>query len=396
MKQTKKQKQLVLEVFRITIPAIMDLLAQTLLAFFDMLMVASLGASAVSAVGLGHAPIIAIVPAFMAVGMGTTSLVSRAYGANNVKEGKMAVIQSLLLCIPIALVITAVMLWNMEWILQHIGRADDLDFAAAKQYYSISVIGLFFICFNVIYFATYRAIGKTKVPMLINIIGIFMNIFFNWIFIFVLKQGVLGAAIATLLSKIFSFSCFSYFTFFSKKYWISLSFQDFSWNNVMATRILKIGIPAAAALVGQQLGKNARKEAEYNAKVCTFMSLLVMSAFALLFFSIPHLIISLFTKERELQNLSASALRIVSLCQPFLAVSMVLAGALRGAGATRTVLIITVLGIFGVRLPLTYLFLNVWKTGLLGAWWIMTIDLAFRSAATYYAFKKGKWKYVKV
>lgn len=45
----------------------MDLLAQTLLAFFDMLMVASLGASAVSAVGLGHAPIIAIVPAFMAV-----------------------------------------------------------------------------------------------------------------------------------------------------------------------------------------------------------------------------------------------------------------------------------------------------------------------------------------
>lgn len=55
---------------------------------------------------------------------------------------------------------------------------------------------------------------------------------------------------------------------------------------------------AAAALVGQQLGKNARKEAEYNAKVCTFMSLLVMSAFALLFFSIPHLIISLFTKER--------------------------------------------------------------------------------------------------
>lgn len=153
---------------------------------------------------------------------------------------------------------------------------------------------------------------------------------------------------------------------------------------------------AAAALVGQQLGKNARKEAEYNAKVCTFMSLLVMSAFALLFFSIPHLIISLFTKERELQNLSASALRIVSLCQPFLAVSMVLAGALRGAGATRTVLIITVLGIFGVRLPLTYLFLNVWKTGLLGAWWIMTIDLAFRSAATYYAFKKGKWKYVKV
>lgn len=246
MRQTQEQKQLVVEVFRITIPAIMDLLAQTLLAFFDMLMVASLGASAVSAVGLGHAPVIAIVPAFMAVGMGTTSLVSRAYGANNIKEGKNAVIQSLLLCIPIALLITILMLWKAEWILQHVGRADDLDFIAAKQYYKVSVLSLLFICFNVIYFATYRAIGKTKVPMIINIVGIFMNIFFNWIFIFVLKQGVFGAAIATLLSKMFSFSCFSYFTFLSKKYWISLQIRDFSWDRIMAGRILKIGIPAAA------------------------------------------------------------------------------------------------------------------------------------------------------
>src|SRR3712207_3720840 len=195
LKPTKEQKELIVEVFKITIPAIMDLLAQTLLAFFDMLMVATLGASAVSAVGLGHAPVIAIVPAFMAVGMGTTSLVSRAYGAKNIEEGKMAVIQSLLLCIPIVFVITTLMLWKTEWILQHIGKANDLDFIAAKQYYKVSVISLLFICFNVIYFATYRAIGKTKVPMLINIIGIFMNIFFNWIFIFVLKQGVFGAAI---------------------------------------------------------------------------------------------------------------------------------------------------------------------------------------------------------
>lgn len=72
--------------------------------------------------------------------MGTTSLVSRAYGANNVKRKDGG--DTSLLCIPIALVITAV-IWNMEWILQHVGRADDLDFAAAKQYYSISVIGLF-------------------------------------------------------------------------------------------------------------------------------------------------------------------------------------------------------------------------------------------------------------
>lgn len=116
------------------------------------------------------------------------------------------------------------------------------------------------------------------------------------------------------------------------------------------------------------------------------MSLLVMSAL-LSFFSIPHLIISLLRKRENCKIYPLPPCELfpyVNLSSQFLWSWQVPCE----AGATRTVLIITVLGIFGVRLPLTYLFLNVWKTGLLGAWWIMTIDLAFRSAATYYAFKK--------
>lgn len=445
MRRTVEQRGLIQEILKITIPAIMDLLAQTLLAFFDMIMVASLGASAVSAVGLGNAPVIAILPAFTAIGMGTTAVLSRAYGANQKKEGKAAEVQSLLLCIPVALLIISIMLWKSDWILQHIGRADDLDFVAAKQYYQVAVLGIIVVCFNITYFAIYRAIGKTKIPMLINVASIFINIFFNWIFIFVLHMGVLGAAIATFISKSFVCLCCTYLTFFTKKYWVSLEFSDFSWDRIMAGRILKIGLPAAAeqlmlrfgmlffemmviylgnvpyaahklasnaesfsynlgfgfsvaaaALVGQQLGKDSPKGAEYNGKICALMALAVMGGFGIFFFAVPQHIMSLFTREAELRDLSAQALRVVSFCQPFLAVSMVLAGALRGAGATRSVLLITTFGIFLVRLPLTYFFLFVLKTGLIGAWWVMVIDLAFRSSLSYYVFRKGKWKYMKV
>lgn len=60
-------------------------------------------------------------------------------------------------------------------------------------------------------------------------------------------------------------------------------------------------------------------------------------------FIAPNLLISLFTDDPKVVSLSAMALRLVSICQPFLAISMILSGALRGAGATKSVLFITFL-----------------------------------------------------
>ena len=110
----------------------------------------------------------------------------------------------------------------------------------------------------------------------------------------------------------------------------------------------------------------------------------------------PNLLISLFTHEPAVVSLSTTALRLVSICQPFLAISMVLSGSLRGAGDTKSVLVITFLGIFLIRIPTTYLFLDILNFGLAGAWIVMTIDLFIRSSLLYYVFKRGKWKYLQV
>ena len=75
---------------------------------------------------------------------------------------------------------------------------------------------------------------------------------------------------------------------------------------------------------------------------------------------------------------------------------MVLSGCLRGAGDTKAVLLITSLGMYLIRIPLTYLFLYKLDTGLLGAWVVMSIDLGFRSIACYRTFKKGRWRYLSV
>ena len=106
--------------------------------------------------------------------------------------------------------------------------------------------------------------------------------------------------------------------------------------------------------------------------------------------------VSLFTDDKKVIELSTTALKIVSICQPFSGASLVLAGSLRGAGDTKSVLFITFLGIFLIRIPTTYLFLDILNFGLAGPWIVMTIDLFIRSSLLYYVFKRGKWKYLQV
>lgn len=67
-------RKLIKNIFQITLPAVFDLLAQTLIMAFDMKMVSSLGASAISSVGVGTAGMFALIPALIAVATGTTAL----------------------------------------------------------------------------------------------------------------------------------------------------------------------------------------------------------------------------------------------------------------------------------------------------------------------------------
>ncbi|MDO4690188.1 MAG: MATE family efflux transporter [Fusobacterium sp.] len=440
-----KDKEVIKEVLRISIPAVLDVLAQTLLGAFDMMMVGSLGSAAISSVGIGSAPFNAILPAIMSVGIGAAALISRAFGAQNKEEAKRATIQSLIISVPLGIFITLIFTIFSREVISLVARDESFDLRNAIIYHNINALGFIFIAFNAVFFSAFRAISRTKIPMIGNIICLFINVILNYFFIFVLKMGVAGAAIATTLARssltIISF----YLVFYKKSEWIKLGKVDLFIDLQVIKRVVKVAIPAAieqlslrigmlifeimvislgslsysshkiastaeafsfslgfafsfaaTALVGQELGRENPQKAMRNGYICMTMGLIVMSAMGLIFFIAPKLIISLFTKEVDVRIVASSVLKIVSICQPFLAVTMVLSGALRGAGATKSVLLVTFLGIFLVRIPTTYFFLNILKTGLIGAWIVMTIDLAFRSIIIFYIFKKGSWQYIKV
>ena len=440
-----ENRKLIKNIFQITLPAVFDLLAQTLIMALDMKMVSSLGPSAISSVGVGTAGMYALIPALIAVATGTTALLSRAYGADNKLDGKKAFAQSFFIAVPLGIILTIIFLIFSEQIINLVGNAKDMNLSDAILYQNMTVIGFPFLGVSIATFYAFRAMGENKIPMIGNTLALVLKVILNFLLIYLFKWGIFGAALSTTLTRLFSAIFSIYLVFWSKKNWISLELKDLKFDYFTSKRILKVGIPAAveqlglrigmlifemmvislgnlsyaahkialtaesisfnlgfafsfaaSALVGQELGKGSSQKALKNGYICTIIAMIVMSTFGLLFFIIPQFLVSLFTKDKDVIELATMALKIVSICQPFSGASMVLAGALRGAGDTKSVLLITYLGIFLVRIPITYLFLDVLNFGLAGAWIVMTIDLVIRSSLAFYIFRRGKWKYLQV
>ena len=440
-----ENRKLIKNIFQITLPAVFDLLAQTLIMALDMKMVSSLGPSAISSVGVGTAGMYALIPALIAVATGTTALLSRAYGADNKVDGKKAFAQSFFIAVPLGIILTLIFLVFSEQIINLVGNAKDMNLSDAILYQNMTVIGFPFLGVSIATFYAFRAMGENKIPMIGNTLALVLKIILNFLLVYLFKWGIFGAALSTTLTRLFSAIFSIYLVFWSKKNWISLELKDLKFDYFTSKRILKVGIPAAveqlglrigmlifemmvislgnlsyaahkialtaesisfnlgfafsfaaSALVGQELGKGSSQKALKDGYICTIIAMIVMSTFGLLFFIMPQFLVSLFTNDKDVIELSTMALKIVSICQPFSGASMVLAGALRGAGDTKSVLLITYLGIFLVRIPITYLFLDVLNFGLAGAWIVMTIDLVIRSSLAFYIFRRGKWKYLQV
>ena len=440
-----ENRKLIKNIFQITLPAVFDLLAQTLIMALDMKMVSSLGPSAISSVGVGTAGMYALIPALIAVATGTTALLSRAYGADNKVDGKKAFAQSFFIAVPLGIFLTIIFLIFSEQIINLVGNAKDMNLSDAILYQNMTVIGFPFLGVSIATFYAFRAMGENKIPMIGNTLALVLKVILNFLLVYLFKWGIFGAALSTTLTRLFSAIFSIYLVFWSKKNWISLELKDLKFDYFTSKRILKVGIPAAveqlglrigmlifemmvislgnlsyaahkialtaesisfnlgfafsfaaSALVGQELGKGSSQKALKDGYICTIIAMIVMSTFGLLFFIMPQFLVSLFTNDKDVIELSTMALKIVSICQPFSGASMVLAGALRGAGDTKSVLLITYLGIFLIRIPITYLFLDVLNFGLAGAWIVMTIDLVIRSSLAFYIFRRGKWKYLQV
>lgn len=451
--------------FKLAMPAIGEMLMQTLLGFADMAMVGTLGASAIAAIGLSDMPMMTAMSVFAAISVGTTALVARSIGAKQQEDANNIAKQSLIMSVIMTLIFTSLAIYLARPIVTLMGAQEDV-IPLAEVYFRTVSFGLPFMIISMIMSGVLRGSGDTKTPMyinglanIINIVGNFFMIFHSRIVEFTIPllnkhvslyipgagMGVEGAAISTSIARSIA-GIIILWILISNRGAVKINIKEKLRLDIpIIKRIFNIGIPAAVeqfsmrfgqlmfsriiaslgtvtfashritiiaesisfmpgfgfalaatTLVGQYLGAERPDLAEKSGFTAVKMAAIVMSVFGVVFFVWPDLFLQIFTRDKEILDSARWCLRIVAISQPFLAATMGFAGGLRGAGDTRWVLIITIIGVWGIRVTLAAIFVFVFNWGLIGAWIAMSIDLIIRGTLYFFRFKSGKWKYLRV
>lgn len=186
------------------VPIMVEQLLSSLMGTADTMMVSNVGSAAISAVSLVDAINILVIQALSALAAGGAILCSQYLGSQNLKKAKCSAEQVLFVMLVLSCSLSLLCLIFRFPLLRLIFGTVDTDVMANSQIYffftllSFPFIGLYDAGASIL-----RAQNNTKGPMTISILSNFLNIGGNAILIFVFGMGVAGAAISTLVSRIF-------------------------------------------------------------------------------------------------------------------------------------------------------------------------------------------------
>jgi putative MATE family efflux protein len=153
---------------------------------------------------------------------------------------------------------------------------------------------------------------------------------------------------------------------------------------------------AAATMVGQSIGAGKYVRAKLENWEANRLAAIGMAAMGVVFFFFPYVLMRGFTQDEAVVELGTQFLRIVAVMQIPLSLTMVLAGSLRGAGDTRFIMWATTAGMWGVRVPLAFVF-GVWlNLGVFYVWTAMIADWSVRMALLLWRYQSERWRAIQV
>jgi putative MATE family efflux protein len=153
---------------------------------------------------------------------------------------------------------------------------------------------------------------------------------------------------------------------------------------------------AAATLVGQGLGAGRPAVAMRRGLQAATHIALMTTMMGVIYFSFAPQLFGFFSADPLVAEVGVAPLRLLAFVQPALGILIVFLHALRGAGDTRRPVLFTIIGTWGIRLPVAAILVYGFGFGLLGAWIGMAADIIVRASLMSARFLRGRWKYVVV
>jgi MATE family multidrug resistance protein len=411
---------------RLAAPVVVVQLGMMAMGAVDTMMLGRFSAAGLAAGALGHIYSMSFLIAAQGILMALDPLVSQAHGAGDPARVaavfQRGVVQALLLCLPLS----AVML-DAEPLLALLGQPTEIR-APAADYVRLVALGNPAMLLFVVVRQSLQAMAIVRPAVFAIVAANLVNVAVNWVLIFgnlgAPELGVAGAAVATALSR-WTLLLVLLAAARPQLRAVWRGFDRAAGDVAAHRRMLAIGLPigaqvalemwvfvavgllagrlgvrelgghqialnlaslsfmvplgiggAAAALVGQAIGRQDPEGARRAARAALLVGVGVMAGSGLLFALARHPLARAFTGDPELAALGASLIGVAAVFQIFDGLQVVSLGVLRGAADTKLPAVINLLGYWGVGLPLgAWLGLGLgW--GAPGLWWGLTAGLA--------------------
>ena len=402
--------------------------------------VGSLGTDAVAAVGTGGRIFFVIQSIMMAISTGTTALVAKAYGAKRYQEASQVLFDSILISIFLSFISIFVIWVAGDDLLGMFGLETNAKQLAIDY---LKVLILFSPTFGISIVAgsAIRAAGDVKTPLFIGLIQNALNIYLVLGFVngnYGLPElGVIGAAYAggisfafgaalTILVWIlqfvtiplpklndFSFSRFRelirvstpagleqgvfqlglliYFWIISLYGNAPIAAYNVGINILMLSFMVGQGFTiAGATLTGQYIGAQNAKEAKRSGWRSAGLTMVSMSVLGIILALASRPIAGYFVQDEEVIRLTVLFVWLLGIMQPLMALEFALGGALRGAGDTKSPLIIVSISLICFRLSFAGIFvlLNFPVEYIFGS---LIIDYFVKGILFTYRFESERW-----
>jgi putative MATE family efflux protein len=437
-------------ILALSLPSVAESMLTTMIYMVDTILIGWLDdPAALAAVGLSSTLMWAADGLFGAISISASAIVARSWGGKDFAGARRIAGQSLILSVLVAMLLMALLVPMARLFLQVMGGEPEVV-RQGTEYVRIilasSVISYPLTIAN----SMMRATGDTRKPMYItgfmnvlNAIGAALLIFGPGPFP---RLELRGAALATSLARAAGGAAALGLLFASKSS-IGLRLRHLGqWDWHLIWRIVRIALPnvgetivsrlgfmlytrilaslgtvalaahqialrieslafmpgwglatAAAALVGQALGAQEVGVAEKGIRRTLVIGNGMMALVGATFVASASAIVRVFgVRDAALLASAATLVRISALELFGLCSVMILAGCLRGAGDTRTPMIVTLAGTVLFRVPVTYLFALALGGGLSGVWLATAVDWSMRALIMCVLYMRGRWKMVTV
>ena len=425
----------------LALPVTLTTLLQRAEGIVAVFLVGGLGATSIAAVGVGQLLAFVATTLISGISVGTNVIVAQLWGARRRQDAGEAARHFLWLSIGVSLLLAGIGIIGNQFVMQQLG-AESSVIALALPYSTLIFLVIPCTVLIQVLSSILQGTGDTKTPMY-GLIGVnLLHVFLAYPLIYgywgVPALGLKGAAIAVGLAEatgmlylllrcrpilkesstlrldlirsiwevgasvsgerivqqagifIYTKLVLLYGTVAYAAHQVGLSIESFSFLPGYGLAI------AAATMVGQSIGAGKYTRAKLENWEANRLAIVIMAGMGLLFFFFPYTLLRAFTTDEAVIELGTVFLKIVAILQIPLALTMVLAGSLRGAGDTRFIMGATMIGMWGVRVPMA-LIVTLWlHLSVSYVWMAMITDWTVRMGLLLWRYQSERWRQIHV